>query len=155
MKNKGYTLIELLIVIIIVGILSAIALPSFLNQASKARASEAKVNISTVNRTQQTYYLEHQEFADDLDKLNLGINNTDNYNYKVYPTIITEDKGIGIIANAINPNLSSFLGAVQVKNDKKFKSVICESEDNVDLASLNRVVVTNLHCRREGKKLGK
>jgi len=40
--QKGFTLVELMIVIVIVGILSAVALPNFLNQTSKAKATEAK-----------------------------------------------------------------------------------------------------------------
>ncbi len=38
--QKGFTLVELMIVIVIVGILSAVALPNFLNQTSKAKATE-------------------------------------------------------------------------------------------------------------------
>ena len=64
-KNSGFTLIELLVVIIIIGILSAIALPSFLNQAAKARASEARTNIGSMNGGQQAYYLQAQKFAID------------------------------------------------------------------------------------------
>jgi prepilin-type N-terminal cleavage/methylation domain-containing protein len=52
---KAFTLIELLVVIIIIGTLSAIALPNFLNQASKARESEAKATVVTLNRTQQAW----------------------------------------------------------------------------------------------------
>ena len=42
MLEKGFTLVELMIVIVIVGILSAVALPNFLSQTSKAKATEAK-----------------------------------------------------------------------------------------------------------------
>ena len=44
--QKGFTLVELMIVIVIVGILSAVALPNFLNQTGKAKATEAQTKIS-------------------------------------------------------------------------------------------------------------
>ena len=39
--SKGFTLVELMIVIVIVGVLSAVALPSFLGQQNKAKITEA------------------------------------------------------------------------------------------------------------------
>ena len=49
--EKGFTLVELMIVIVIVGILSGIALPNFLNQADKAKATECTTQIGSVLST--------------------------------------------------------------------------------------------------------
>ena len=83
-NNEGFTLIELLVVIIIIGILAAIALPAFLNQASKAKQSEAKTNIGSLNRGQQAYFLEAGMMSSSVDLLGLGIpTETTNYKYTI------------------------------------------------------------------------
>jgi type IV pilus assembly protein PilA len=84
-QDQGFTLIELLVVIIIIGILSAIALPSFLSQANKAKQSEAKQYISSLNKGQQAFYAERGTFVTDitqLGSLGLGLKSiTNNYTY--------------------------------------------------------------------------
>ena len=56
--EKGFTLVELMIVIVIVGILSAVALPNFLGQTEKAKATEAKTAGSAAVKPLTARYLE-------------------------------------------------------------------------------------------------
>lgn len=57
--EKGFTLVELMIVIVIVGILSAVALPNFLNQTKKAAATEATQQASNIFKQAHAYVLEN------------------------------------------------------------------------------------------------
>jgi type IV pilus assembly protein PilA len=54
--EKGFTLVELMIVIVIVGILSAVALPNFLNQTGKAKATEAQGKIAAALKDASALY---------------------------------------------------------------------------------------------------
>ena len=64
--EKGFTLVELMIVIVIVGILSAVALPNFLSQTNKARATEAQSQISAAFKNATALYLEDPTVTTDV-----------------------------------------------------------------------------------------
>ena len=60
--EKGFTLVELMIVIVIVGILSAVALPNFLSQTGKAKLTEAQGKVSAGLKQAQTIWVEQGNF---------------------------------------------------------------------------------------------
>ena len=144
--NGGFTLIELLVVIIIIGILSAIALPSFLNQANKAKQSEAKTYVGSMNRAQQAYYLEEDEFASGIPGLGIGISQvTDSYNYVTDSTQGTSAAGTTAYSTAqpltAASSVKAYTGAVEIENGTS-TAIVCEAlEPPVESSDDNDVAV--------------
>jgi len=63
-SSKGFTLVELLIVVVIVGILSAVALPQFFSQTKKAAATEGTQTAASIAKQAAAYYLEQGNLGD-------------------------------------------------------------------------------------------
>lgn len=62
-STKGFTLIELMIVVAIIGILAAIAIPNFMTYQAKARQSEAKVGLGGIFTSAVSYFAEFSTYA--------------------------------------------------------------------------------------------
>jgi type IV pilus assembly protein PilA len=59
----GFTLIELMIVVAIIGLLSAIAIPNFVSFQTLAKQSEAKTNLKALYTAQKSFYAEHDSYS--------------------------------------------------------------------------------------------
>ena len=72
-NKKGFTLLELLIVVLIIGILAAVALPQYQKVVWRARLHQGMALVEGLYEAQQEYYLAHNEFATNIDDLVLSI----------------------------------------------------------------------------------
>ncbi len=63
--ERGFTLIELMLVIGIIGILAAIAIPNFLMYQAKTKQTEVKANLKGLFTSEVTYFTERNEYCSD------------------------------------------------------------------------------------------
>jgi prepilin-type N-terminal cleavage/methylation domain-containing protein len=63
-NRKGFSLIELLIVVVIIGILAAIAIPKFANTKEKAYIAQMKSDLKNLASAQESYFSDKNEYAD-------------------------------------------------------------------------------------------
>ena len=65
-REEGFSMTELMVVLVIIGILTLIALPRFMNMTTKAKTTEAKTMLRTLHALMQAYYFEHDQYSPDL-----------------------------------------------------------------------------------------
>jgi len=69
LNEKGFSLIELMIVIIIIGILATLAVPRYKNITRKAKEAEAKIMLNQVYSLQESFFYENDRYATDISEL--------------------------------------------------------------------------------------
>jgi len=127
---------ECLFLLIFIGVIGAIAVPSALNMVIKAKQSEGKQYVSSMNRA-QSKFAENGSFSNSVDTLGIGLK-TETTNYK-YSTRATKEAAFqyGISKQA---KVKSYIGGIFVvpakevdpnaaKNEMTTLAILCEAED--------------------------
>ncbi|MEC4895296.1 MAG: type IV pilin-like G/H family protein [Oscillatoria sp. PMC 1051.18] len=131
-----------LVFILMIG--AAIMLPSFLNQANKAREAEGKQYVRSWTRGEEAYFLDKQTFTDSWEELGLNPPPEVNYTYEIE---LQPDNSVKLSATPLEPTLRSYTGAVFViKTDDNLTdtvSGICESESATSVPPEMPVLVNN------------
>ncbi|GIU09890.1 type IV minor pilin protein PilE [Shewanella sp. c952] len=87
--DKGFTLIELMIVVAVIGILSAIAYPSYIDYVAKGVRAEALTVLTDAANRQEQFYLDNRSYSSNMASLGYAINPfvTESGYYSVAATI--------------------------------------------------------------------
>ena len=108
-KNKGFTLVELVVVMVIIGILATIAVPMYSGYVQRSRAQEGVALAGSVASAQKVWYAEHREFRPVgltyFDRM-LGVDgrgNTHFQEYEVTTSGVGDDAAFHVVIGGTSP----------------------------------------------------
>ncbi len=118
-SSHGFTLIEILVVTIVIGILTGITVPSLFKQVNRAKEVEAITSTEILQKNQQIFYLENGDFSENLEELGLSTNETSNYQL----LIVSEPTLNGVLHLALSKRvgLRSYASVVYLEGSQVFE----------------------------------
>ena len=89
-NNKAFTLVELLVVVLIIGILAAIAVPQYQKATLKSKTQRARFLLNTLNEAEEAFYLTTGNYADNINKLDVSVDSEKAFEHSNTPQGLSE-----------------------------------------------------------------
>ncbi|OGJ87619.1 MAG: hypothetical protein A2268_04230 [Candidatus Raymondbacteria bacterium RifOxyA12_full_50_37] len=83
LNQKGFTLTELLAVIIIIGVLAMIAIPKYMSVVSKSKVAEFKPILRQLYTLEQSHFDEYGKYTSDLETLSFDVPKSEFFDYSI------------------------------------------------------------------------
>ena len=104
---RGFTIIELLIVIVIVSILAALAIPSYRQYVMRTHRTVAKVALQDLLTRQESYAVDHKSYATDFDRLGVAGSGAVSVAYVTSDGVISRNVSNALYSFALKKNTGS------------------------------------------------
>lgn len=131
-NSKGFTLIEVMIVVVIVGILASIAYPSYQEYVNRSNRAEGQAFLSDIAARQERYFSQNNAYVTaDTDRAKLGLtgntgNQSANQRYTVSLSSVADDGGYTLTAT---PNFTETRCGNLILNAKGERKVSTGDKD--------------------------
>jgi type IV pilus assembly protein PilE len=128
-RVKAYTLTEILVVLVIIGILVLLALPNLLPIITKAKSTEAKIQLEHIQTLEKTYFYEHSKYSKDLTEIGfiqekLTTENKDGRaNYRIEISNATNTTFTARATAVVDFNGNGTFNVWEIDQDKTLKEV--------------------------------
>lgn len=131
-KVKAYTLTEILVVLVIIGILVLLALPNLLPLITKAKSTEAKVQLEHLSTLQQSFFYERSKYSTDISEIGFiqeklaSDGNDGRANYKIEIVNATNNSFIARATAITDFDGDGTFNVWEIDQDKNLKEIVAD-----------------------------
>src|ERR1700759_5114512 len=100
LSKRGFTLIALMIVVAIIGILAAIAIPNFIKFQARSKQSEAKANLKALFTAEKSYFQEKDAYTAYVGNMGFSPERNNRYPYRLDTSGTVEDRSVATPGSA-------------------------------------------------------
>ena len=100
LRKRGFTLIELMIVVAIIGILAALAIPNFIRFQARSKQGEAKSNLKSMFTAERSFYQEKDRYSSQVDEIGFSPERGNRYIYRLGDCATSEDRSAAAIVRS-------------------------------------------------------
>ena len=111
-KAQGFTLIEMMITVVVIGILAMVAIPAYNDSVTKGRRSDAKSTLTDIAAKQEQFFMDNKTYTTDLTKLGYAASSDTFSKDDYYKVTVTAASATAFSAKAVpvndDPNCGTF-----------------------------------------------